>query len=64
MLDLLGACIHVSVREGFETRREAADYAFGFLTFPSVRAHVTALASIQLKLPLATDKGFREHMQP
>lgn len=64
MLGLLGACIQIFVREGFKTRREAADYAFDFLTSAPVTTHVTAMASKHFKMPLATDKCFREHMQP
>lgn len=64
MLGLLGACIRTFVREGFSTRREAADYAFGVLMSAVVTPHVAALGSSHFKMPLATDKGFREHMQP
>lgn len=64
MLGLLGACIQTFVREGFSTRREAAAHAFGVLTSAAVTPHVTALGSTHFKLPLATDKAFREHMQP
>lgn len=63
MLGLLGACIRTFVREGFSTRRQAEDYAFDFLTSSSVTTHVTAMASKHFKMPLATDKGFQEHMQ-
>lgn len=64
MLGLLGACIRTFVREGFSTRREAADYAFGVLMSAAITPHVATLGSSHFKMPLATDKGFREHMQP
>lgn len=64
MLGLLGACIQTFVREGFATRREADEHAFGVLTSAAVTPHVTAMASTHFKLPLTADKGFREHMQP
>jgi len=64
MLGLLGACIRTFVREGFSTRREAADHAFGVLASAAITPHVAALGSSHFKMPLATDKGFREHMRP
>lgn len=63
MQGFLGACIQTFVREAFCTRREAADYAYKFLTSPTVTPHLAAMTSTHFKLPLASDKGFREHIQ-
>lgn len=64
MLGLLGGCILTFVREGFVTRRAAAEFAFDALTSPAITPYVTAMASTHFKLPLNADKGFTEHMQP
>lgn len=64
MLGLLGACIQTFVREGFATRRSAAQFAYNALTSPAITPHVTAMGSTHFKLPLSADKGFAEHMQP
>lgn len=64
MLGVLGACILIFIREGFDTRRAAADFAFNTLTSPAITPHITAMPSPQFRLPLTADKRFTEHMQP
>lgn len=64
MQGLLASCILTFVREGVSTRRDAAQFAFDALVSPPITTHVTAMASNHFKMPLVSDKGFKEHMQP
>lgn len=64
ILELLGACILTFVREGFATRRAAAEFAFNALTSPEFTPYVTAMTPKNFKLPLTVDAGFTAHMQP
>lgn len=61
MLETLGACIEVFLREGFSDRKAAAQFAFDVLDSPSV---APVIATTGTKLPLAADKAFIKHMQP
>jgi len=64
MLELLGACILTFVRQGFATRRAAAEFGFNALTSPEFTPHVAAMTPKNYKLPLTADAGFTAHMQP
>lgn len=60
MLETLGTCIEVFLREGFADRQAAAQFAFDALDSPAI---APAIATTEVKLPLSTDKAFIKHMQ-
>lgn len=61
MLEMLGACIEVFLREGFADRQVAAQFAFDALVSPAIAPVIAATA---VKLPFTADKAFIKHMQP
>ncbi|MEG8027716.1 hypothetical protein [Sphingomonas aerolata] len=61
LLQILGACIETFLREVFNDRQAAAQFAFDALTAPAISAVVAAK---DVKLPLTDDKPFKKHMQP